>query len=307
MKTLKTLKENGDPNNAGQMRIVSSLVNQNNYTQINPLQSSHIHKLILYKPQSGSMPIPIENISNSHKSLKIVSTTPIMSNNKPNLLSSKITIQSLRQEETIEKPNEMSHVRMHIAPNVDESFKEPKSDESQKLYELLVATETQLNENDSMNQLKRKRSLSSNHNSPVFKELELLDASLSVSPPNWTEKNLEIIKEMLERLNDSNVHGTDEYFAATPNEILTMPVPPAQEQKRALKTLCETIKEKLEKNFYECVDDLNNDLKIVKERCIGNEENEASSKRVKLIGLVDSGINLGFKSSASALTATPTK
>ena len=253
-------KENSDSNNSGPVRIVSSsLLN----TQLNSvLQPSPIHKLILYKPPPGGL---IDGSSPSGKSLKIVSTTPIMSNNKPLLLNT--------------KPSTTTQTTTTIL----QSFKqeEVKVEDQTKLFELVVSTESP---QSSIESLKRKRSLSSSENSPIFKEDSPSSLTLSISPPNWTEKNLQFIKEMLDKLHESDFCGEnkDGQILAIESDCAAQLLQQQQEQKRELRILCERIKEKLEKNVYECVDELNNDLKIVKERCVGDEENETSSKRLKL-------------------------
>jgi hypothetical protein len=87
-------------------------------------------------------------------------------------------------------------------------------------------------------------------------------SSMSSSPPNWSESNLQFIKDMLSKLNNNNNSNSmlkDEVFKQI-NET--------RKGDEALREMCETIKEKLEKNAYESVEDLNNDIDSIKEKYI---------------------------------------
>lgn len=83
------------------------------------------------------------------------------------------------------------------------------------------------------NQLKRKCSISDVDKTTKHKIIKIEDTL-----PDWHEDNLQLVNNMLNKIN--NHEST---------------------KQNDLKLLCENIKEKLEKNAYECLDDLNQDLK----------------------------------------------
>ena len=71
-------------------------------------------------------------------------------------------------------------------------------------------------------------------------------SSVTSSPPNWSETNLELIKDILNELNGK------------PKEVEC-------NSNSNIKVLYETVKEKLEKNVYGCVEDFYTDLKLIKD------------------------------------------
>jgi len=132
--------------------------------------------------------------------------------------------------------------------------------------------ENNSNSSDSLNDqyemnLKRKRSIdlidvnrpkinkaNSNSESPSSSSSSISSAS----PTNWYETNLQLINDMLETINKKN----NTQFHISNGEDLNKNL----NDKHDLKMLCESIKDKLQKNAYECLDDLNNDLKIFKDK-----------------------------------------
>ena len=129
-----------------------------------------------------------------------------------------------------------------------------------------------LNDNQYDMNLKRKRStdiidvnrlkiIKTNSNSSSESPSSSSSSSSSISsasPTNWYETNLQLINDMLETINKKN----NTQFHISNGEDLNKNL----NHKQDLKMLCESIKDKLQKNAYECLDDLNNDLKIFKDK-----------------------------------------
>lgn len=140
--------------------------------------------------------------------------------------------------------------------------------------------------NDSM---KRKR-LSNYSNDDILEEdssqcsASPNHTSLNSSPPNWSETNLNFIKDMLSKLSEdlttvtsnnrcNNNSVTENGYLSNVNKIADdqksfrhVNESKPKETKEKLILLCESIKDKIEKNAYDCVDDLNKDINLVKEK-----------------------------------------
>ena len=115
----------------------------------------------------------------------------------------------------------------------------------------------------SLNKLKRKRTFSNSNISGDASSSVCLKEN-SLSPPNWYEANLMFIKDMLAKLSTNVLSTCSNMKINSPNFLLN-------DSKQELKIFCETVKEKLEKKAYECIDDLNIDLNIIKETYSINE------------------------------------
>ncbi len=121
--------------------------------------------------------------------------------------------------------------------------------------------------------LKRKRLNSGSNDAELLSPSETncstssTSSANNLSPLNSFETNLTCIKEMLTNL-------TDSHLAASRRRLHTEP------KDDSLRLLCESIKEKLETNSYQSIDELNNDINLIKDEY--NQIDEYSSiKRLK--------------------------
>lgn len=144
------------------------------------------------------------------------------------------------------------------------------------------------------------------------------NATCSSSPPNFFETNLNFINEMLKKLNENNFKlnirekNDNEFIKSSNSSCCSNSNETFQSvlsnngggssggesmhkfDESNLRILCETVKEKLETNAYQSIDDLNNDMNLIKQEYSINSnkvENESVSSNIKRVKLFNSSLN----------------
>jgi hypothetical protein len=240
------------------------------------LTSSHLQKLYMYKTTASPNQYLDSQPSNNTKNLKILNT-PIGSPSNTNKIILNVSNSTFKLTQPL--PSMLQQQTVHQVETVT-----------------LNGHHNHFSENNENNGIKRKLSASEdeitptnkimiNKNTTVFSEKKAVCSPKSPSttvssPPNWSETNLQFIKEMLAKLNN-NISTTNDNDA-------TLEAIDVQTNDEKLRKMCENVKEKLEKNAYESIEDLNLDIDSIKEKCsikikqngiIGNE----SCRRIKLV------------------------
>lgn len=176
------------------------------------MNQSSIQKVILYK----SSP-------NQHSTLKITNNDTVAN------LNDNLEMVTLNQQKTVDLEKKLDD-----EPKINNSFEQDENTESSDdQFETSLKRKRTFVESNRQKMIKIENN--NNSNSESFSS-----SSLSASPSDWCETNLQLINDMLDRLNKQDV-----------------------DTKKDLIILCENIKDKLERNAYECIDDLNSDLKFV--------------------------------------------